>query len=70
MKDAGAQAIVVACPFCFEQFDLGQMLISRRSEREYGLPVLYVTQVLGLAMGIDRDELGFERHRVSLKGLY
>jgi heterodisulfide reductase subunit B len=52
MKDAGSQMIVVACPFCFEQFDLGQVVIARRKGADFSLPVLYVTQLLGLAMGL------------------
>jgi heterodisulfide reductase subunit B len=70
MKRAGAQFIVVACPFCFEQFDLGQVLLARKSKKQYDLPVLYVTQVLALAMGVPRSDLGFDSHRVLLKEVY
>ncbi len=67
MKDAGAQAICVACPFCFEQFDLGQILLSRRIPDFDPLPVFYVSQLLLLGMGENWDALGFEYHRVKIR---
>ena len=67
MKDAGADLLIVACPFCFEQFDLGQILIGRKRGASFGIPVLYATQLLGLAMGRGADEMGLELHRVPLK---
>lgn len=69
MKDAGAAVLVVACPFCFEQFDLGQVLLERKKKASFGIPVLYATQLLGLAMGRGADELGLGLHRVPTKGL-
>jgi heterodisulfide reductase subunit B len=70
MKDAGCDLIIVACPFCFEQFDLGQVIIGRKLGTSFDMPVLYVTQLLGLAMGIDGGHLGLRLHRVSPKGIY
>ena len=69
MQEAGCEALVLACPFCFEQFDLGQVLIARRTGREFGIPVLYITQVMGLAMGMTAEEMGLDLHRIEPKGL-
>ena len=69
MKDAGAEVLVVACPFCFEQFDLGQVLIGRKKGTSFGIPVLYATQLLGLAMGRGADEMGLDLHRVRPKSI-
>jgi heterodisulfide reductase subunit B len=69
MKEAGCEVLVLACPFCFEQFDLGQVLIARRAGREFGLPVLYITQLLGLAMGMTASKMGLDLHRVRPEGL-
>ncbi len=64
MKAAGCEVLIVACPFCFEQFDLGQAILERKGE-SFGIPVLYISQFLGLAMGRDPKELGLELHRVK-----
>jgi len=64
LKEAGCDLLVVACPFCFEQFDLGQVVIGRKKGLTYGLPVLYVTQLVGLAMDMDKPALGLGFHRV------
>jgi heterodisulfide reductase subunit B len=69
MKEAGCDLIIVACPFCFEQFDLGQVIIGRKQGTTYDMPVMYISQLLGLAMGMDRTHLGLKLHRVPLKGI-
>jgi heterodisulfide reductase subunit B len=69
MQEAGCELLVLACPFCFEQFDLGQVLVARRTGREFGIPVLYITQLMGLAMGMTSEEMGLHLHRITLKKL-
>lgn len=69
MQAAGCDLIVVACPFCFEQFDLGQVVLAARGGTRYDMPVLYITQLLGVAMGRDHREMGFHLHRTKLKGV-
>ena len=68
MKEAGCEVLIVACPFCFEQFDLGQAILERKGSR-FGIPVLYISQFLGLAMGREPEELGLDLHRIKLNGL-
>jgi heterodisulfide reductase subunit B len=69
IKQAGADVIVVNCPACFQQFDTRQRDLSKKFETEYNIPVLYLTELYALAMGVSPDELGLKFHRVRLKDL-
>ncbi len=66
----GAAAIVVACPMCHTNLDLRRGEIQKhwgpKTGRQYTMPVLYVSQVLGLALGLDPQRLGLHRHHVPV----
>jgi len=64
-----ADAMVVACPACGFQFDGLQMKIGADAGVDYELPVLYFTQLLGLAFGREPEELGLDQNRVSVDDL-
>jgi len=64
IKEAGAVYITVACPACGNQLDLQQLGMKELYGEEYNLPVLFITQILGLAMGMGDDEVGLEMNRV------
>ena len=64
---AQAEAMVAHCPSCIQTFDLGQAMLSREgSESSKMLPVFYYLELLGLALGINREEFAFEEHRVPV----
>jgi heterodisulfide reductase subunit B len=62
-RSHGAEAIVVACPLCHSNLDLRQKAMMARGEAP--VPVLFVTQVVGLALGLPAAELGLDRHFVD-----
>jgi len=64
-KEAGADCVTLACPMCHTALDAYQGKAERALGHRLGLPVLYFTQLMGLAMGIDRKALGLNRHIVS-----
>lgn len=63
-KAAGADAVVVACPMCHSNLDFRQKAMERRGAWEGEMPILFLTQVVGLSMGIAPRKLGMERHFV------
>lgn len=69
MKDAadrGAEAVIVACPMCHSNLDMRRGAINSYLGEKIDIPVLYATQVLGLALGLDRKTLGLQRHFVTV----
>ena len=66
---SGADAICLVCPFCSVMYDGNQKSIEAEYNVSYNLPVLYLTQILGLAMGIDRKDLGLNMNVVKTKEL-
>ena len=63
----GADAILVACPLCHSNLDLRQSAMVRRGEAP--LPVIYITELVGLALGLDAGEMGMGRHFVATEPL-
>lgn len=66
---AGADALVLICPFCSIMYEANQRRIEGLYQTEYKLPVLYYPQVLGLAMGFSPEETGMALNRVKPRRL-
>ncbi len=60
-----SDALTLVCPSCMMQYDNMQFLLQREGE-DLHLPVLYYPELLGLALGMEPDELGLDRHRVDV----
>jgi heterodisulfide reductase subunit B len=68
--EAGAQCIAVACQMCQMNLDLRQTDATRAHGEIPETPVLFITQLLGLALGISPSELGIEALAVSANSLF
>ncbi|MCK4480559.1 MAG: CoB--CoM heterodisulfide reductase subunit B [Candidatus Lokiarchaeota archaeon] len=66
MRDAGVDIIINCCPFCELQFDLGQIEVNNFYAdiigEPFNIPVIYITQLLGLAFGMDPNLLGLVKN--------
>jgi heterodisulfide reductase subunit B len=65
VEDCGANCVVVACPLCQQNLDLRQAQVNRAMGSSFSIPILYFSQVLGLAFGLSPEELGLDKHIVS-----
>lgn len=60
-----ADCICVCCPLCQMNLDLRQKQAERQVNAKFGIPVLYYTQLMGLAFGCDPKTLGLNKLIVS-----
>ncbi|KLU59868.1 succinate dehydrogenase/fumarate reductase iron-sulfur subunit [Peptococcaceae bacterium CEB3] len=65
----GAEAMVVSCPLCQFNLDAYQDKVNKRFQTNYNIPVIYFTQLLGVAQGLAPKKLGLKRNLVPLRGL-
>lgn len=67
--DAGAQAIVVSCPLCHANLDLRQLRADDNYKSKYNMPVLYLSEIIGIALGISKRKLGLKKHLVKTESV-
>ena len=61
----GAQCIATPCPLCQTNLDAYQSKVNRKFKTNYNLPVLFITQLIGLTLRIDPISLGLHMSIVS-----
>ncbi len=64
-KEAEADCIIVACPMCHFNLDAKQKNIESTFDTEINLPVLYFTQLVGIALGLKPQQLALNKNFVS-----
>ena len=69
-KRKGADCLVTICPLCQFNLEITQSKIIRKYKEDVAMPILYFSQLLGLAMGIPREELGFSRSIIPLRDFW
>ncbi len=61
----GAEAVIVACPMCQSNLDMRQANINAMFETEFDIPIVYLTELVGLAVGVKPRKLGLRKHFVD-----
>ena len=64
-KENGVDAIVSICPFCTVMYEDNQRKAEAQFETQYGIPVLYYPQLLGLSLGLDANAVGLKFNRIK-----
>ena len=67
--DRGAETIIVACPMCHSNLDMRRPQIDEYVGKKISIPVIYITQAIGLAIGLAPEKLGLQRHFVKVNTL-
>jgi heterodisulfide reductase subunit B len=60
IQEQGIQGIVDVCPWCHKMFDSRQTKAGETVATKLEVPVLYLTQLLGVAFGISGEKLGLD----------
>lgn len=63
LQEHGIDGLVVSCPACHLMFDARQKAAEATVGSKLNLPVLYYSQLLGKAMGIEEEKLGLHLNR-------
>jgi succinate dehydrogenase / fumarate reductase cytochrome b subunit len=63
--DAGADCLVTPCPLCHLNLDLQQPEAAKVVNRDLGLAILHLPQLVGLALGFEPKQLGMSKHIAS-----
>jgi len=66
-SEAGADAIVTPCPLCHLSLDAWQSKLREQTGKDFQMPVLHLSQLIGVAAGLTDSELKFKRHVVSVE---
>jgi heterodisulfide reductase subunit B len=64
-KKHGANCIVVACPMCHLNLDMKQSAIETKLGESLHLPVYYLSDLVGIALGLTEQELRVDKHFVK-----
>ena len=64
--EAGADAMVTPCPLCHLSLDAWQSKLKKQTGSDFAMPILHLSQLVGVAAGLTDSELKFKRHVVSV----
>ncbi len=62
-----ADAIVTLCPLCLFNLEIAQDQVRKKYKTEYGIPILFFSQLMGWAFGFSKEEMGFSRSLVPIR---
>jgi len=64
-QEHGAQCLITPCPLCQINLDAYQSQVNSKFKTSYNIPVLFLTQLIGVALGIPAKELALSKNIVS-----
>ncbi|MEI7448972.1 MAG: CoB--CoM heterodisulfide reductase iron-sulfur subunit B family protein [Desulfomonile sp.] len=64
-REAGGEVIVTDCPMCQANLDTRQKEIERERKTSFQMPVVYITELLAVAMGLPETRSWWRKHIVD-----
>ena len=58
-------ALIAVCPSCTTQYDRKEKIIARKTGKELDIPILYLAEVMAIALGIDLEDLSMNKRSVK-----
>jgi succinate dehydrogenase / fumarate reductase cytochrome b subunit len=58
--------MVTPCPLCHLSLDAWQSKLLKQTGKDFRMPILHLSQLVGVAAGLDGSDLKFKRHVVSV----
>jgi len=68
IKEAGVDAVVLTCPACQIQFEIGQVMLKRYGV-QYSIPCINIMELLALSFGVPSKDLHLEFHKSPVSQL-
>jgi heterodisulfide reductase subunit B len=68
-RDAGVELMTTVCPGCNTALDREQPNLAKRWGETFDIPVIDMSQLIALALGVPISKLGFNANTVSLDGI-
>lgn len=62
----GADLVVTPCTLCQLTLDSYQYMADKKAGKKLALPIIHLPQLIGLALGMDADELGLKKNMIQL----
>ncbi|MDG6218890.1 MAG: CoB--CoM heterodisulfide reductase iron-sulfur subunit B family protein [Candidatus Thermoplasmatota archaeon] len=69
VKEQGFDALVDVCPWCHRQFDAKQKQAAKTIAQTLDVSVLYLTQLIGIGLGIKKEKLGLDLNHSPVESL-
>lgn len=63
--DQEVDALIAVCPACITQYDRKEKIISRKTGKELDIPVLYLPEIMAIALGVNIQDLDLKRRSVK-----
>jgi len=65
----GAECLVTVCPLCQTNLDAYQSRVNKKFKTNFNLPILFFTQLMGVAFGLSDDDLGLKTNIVPAESV-
>lgn len=62
IKEAGAEAVVLSCPACQIQFEIGQIMLKQYGV-QYRIPCINLMELMAISFGVPSKDLHLEFHK-------